>query len=201
MKTGARQWFATSWRPFRRALPPTTAGAVAAIAGIFVVIAIFEAGFSAPMSFSALFVLISLAAAVAFVSLRTSLLVLALLALSVILAGYAYAALGIALPSLAARMTGLVLCAAAIGHMVVSWRDAGDFWRTARDVTENALSDGLRRYLFVVGGGAASLFVSARTFDWSDGLDATVYFLMTTFISLLLAPALMTAMSAQFKKY
>ena len=196
-----RQWFAATWRPVRALLPPTSAGAAAAIAGVFVVIAIFETRFFAPVSLMVFFLLIWIASAVAFVSLRTSILVLAILAPSAVLAGYAYAALGMEPPELLGRLTALALCAVAIGHMTISWRDAGDYWRNARDVAENALSDGLRRFLFVFGAGAASLFVSARTFEWQEGYTAIVYFMMTGFISVLLAPAMMTAMSARFRRY
>lgn len=196
-----RQWFASRWRPVRRILPPTSAGAVSAIAGVFVVIAIFEAGFSAPVSLTVFFLLVWLAAAAAFVSARTSLLVLAILAASAVLAGYAYAVIGIKTPDLSTRLAALALTAVAVGHMTVSWRNAGDIWRNARDVTENALSDGLRRFLFVFGAGAASLFVSARVFAWDEGYDAIVYFMTTAFMSVLLAPALMTTLSAGMRRY
>lgn len=196
-----RQWFAAAWRPVRDLLPPSSAGAVSAIAGVFVVIAMFEAGFAAPASLAVFFLLIWISAAAAFVSVRTSLLVAALLAVSAVLAGYAYRALGLELPDLPARLAALALAAAAIGHMTVSWRNAGDIWRNARDVTENALSDGLRRFLFVLGAGSASLFAAARSFAWDQGFSAIVYFMMIAFISALLAPALMTAMSARMNRY
>ncbi len=196
-----RIWFSASWRPIRMALPTTTATAVIAIAGVFVIIALFEAGFSAPISLSLFFVLIWAAAAIAFVSLRTSLLIVLLLAVSAILADYTYLIFSLPIPGLAERLAGLALCAIALGHMTVSWRDASEVWRNARDVTENALSDGLRRYLFIVGAGAASLFVSAQSFGWDAGLATTAYFMITAFISLILAPAMMTAMSARIMRY
>ncbi|CAK9042049.1 Uncharacterized protein SCF082_LOCUS24236 [Durusdinium trenchii] len=164
-----RQWFSASWRPFRRLLPVTTSLAVAAIAGVVAVIAVFEAGFAAPVSLIAFFVLIAFAAGISFVSFRTSIMIAGLLGFSALLAGYGYQALGLSLPPLLERLIALTIGAVALGHLTVSWRDAGDQWRNARDVVENALSDGLRRYLFLVGAGAVSLFVSSQTFSWPGG--------------------------------
>ena len=196
-----RQWFAAAWRPVRSLLPPTSAAAATAIAGVVVVIAFFEAGFSAPVTLAAFFGLIWAAAGAAFVSIRASFLIAGLLAVSAVLAGYLYAALGLEIPALAERLDALTLCAVALGHMMVSWRDAGEVWRNARDITENALSDGLCRFVFLVGAGAAALFVSAVTFDWAGGIGALVYYVTVSFFSLLLAPAMMTAMSARFQRY
>ncbi len=196
-----RQWFAMSWRPVRRLLPVTTSLAVIAIAGVIAVIAIFEAGFAAPVSLIAFFIMIAIAAGISFVSMRTSLMIAGLLAFSALVTGYGYSALDLPLPSLLERLIALTLSAVALGHLTVSWRDAGDHWRNARDVAENALSDGLRRYLFLVGVGAVSLFVSAQTFIWMGGVSAAGYFLSTAFFSLLLASPLMIAMSARSSRH
>ena len=196
-----RLWFAANWRPVRLALPPTTAGAVTAIAGVFVVIALFEAGFAAPLSLAAFFALVWLAAIITFVSLRTSILIVALLAVSAVLSDYVYAIFALETPALAERLAGLAFSALAIGHMMVSWRDAGDNFRNPRDVTEYALNDGLRRFLFVVGGGAAAIFVSLQSFAWHGGLASIAYFLMTSMVALILAPAMMMTVSTQFKRY
>ncbi len=196
-----RGWFAANWRPIRRALPPTTASAASAIAAIVVVIALFEAGFTAPIALAIFFVLVWLSAVTAFVSVRTATLIVALLAVSAVLADYGYAIFGVAPPSLSERLTGLTFCAIALAHMTVSWRDAGEIWRNARDVTENALSDGLRRFLFVVGAGTAAIFVSAQSFAWPGGAGAAAYFLTTALIGLILAPAMMTATSARIVRY
>jgi len=195
-----RQWFSLAWRPVRRVLPPTSATAAAAIAGIVVVIALFEAGLATPASLAVFFALIWIAAAVAFVSLRTSILVLSTLTVSAIFARYGYVALGLEPPGMPARLAGLCLTAAAIGYMTVSWRNAGDVWRNARDVAENALSDGLRRFLFVFAMGSASLYVSARSFGWEEGYAAILYFMANAFIAALLAPAFMTVLSAHMRR-
>lgn len=196
-----RVWFSATWRPIRAVLPSTTAGAVSAIALVMVVVAMFEAGFKAPVSISLFLLFVWLAAIVSFVSIRTSVLIVLLVAISAVLADYAYAVLGAAPPALATRLGGLAFCAVAVAHMTVSWRDASEIWRNARDIAEHALNDGLRRYLFLVAGGAAALYVSAISFEWPAGIPMIVYFLTTALISLALAPALMIALSARFSRY
>ncbi|NOX95700.1 MAG: hypothetical protein GXP04_11590, partial [Alphaproteobacteria bacterium] len=195
------QWFAAAWRPVRELLPATTAMAMTAIAGVFAVVALFEVGFAAPVSTLSFFVLIAIASAVSFVSLRTSILIVALLGFGVMAAGYLYAVMGMPLPALPERLVALTLCAVALGNLTISWRDAGDRWQSARDIAENALSDGLRRFLFMVGVGAVSLFVSSQTFQWRAGEEAAQYLLATGFFSLLLAPPMMIAMSARTRRH
>jgi len=195
------QWFAAAWRPVRELLPATTAMAMTAIAGVFAVVALFEVGFAAPVSTLSFFVLIAIASAVSFVSLRTSILIVALLGFGVMAAGYLYAVLGVPLPALPERLVALTLCAVALGNLTISWRDASDRWHSARDIAENALSDGLRRFLFMVGVGAVSLFVSSQTFQWRAGEEAAQYLLATGFFSLLLAPPMMIAMSARTRRH
>ncbi len=194
-----RQWFIARWRPFRLLLPATTASAAAAIVGIFVVIALFETGLSEPLRFIIYLVLLWAAAATAFVSIRTSALIAALAASSAILADYALAVASVSAPAPGDRLAALTLTAVALGAMTVSWRDAGEEWRNARDIVENALSDGLRRFLFIIGSGAASIFTAMQVFPWEGGAATVIYFLTTSLIALALAPAAMTAMSARFR--
>ncbi len=195
-----RRWFAERWRPMRLALPASTAMAAIAIAGVFFVIAAFEVGIIAPVRFIVFILLLCIAAALAFVSVRTSTLIALNLAVSAILADYAIAVIGVAAPTTGDRFAALTLAAIALGALTVSWRDAGDTWRNARDIVENALSDGLRRYLFIVGAGAASLYVTEYALSWSGAVPTTIYFLMVSLIALIIAPAAMTAMSARFRR-
>jgi len=175
--------------------------AVTAIAAVLGILALFEAGFASPFSILSFFALIVFASAVSFVSIRTSILIIALLGFGVVAAGYLYAIIGTALPALPERLVALTLCAVALGNLTISWRDAGDHWHSARDIAENALSDGLRRFLYMIGVGAVSLFVSSQTFQWQAGAFAAQYLLVTGFFSLLLAPAMMISMSARAKGY
>ena len=196
-----RQWFKNSWAPVRRLLPVTTSLATMAIAGVISVIAIFEAGFAAPVSLIIFFVLIAIAAGLSFVSIRISLMVAGLLGFGALITGYGYAIFGLTLPSLLDRMLALTLCAVALGHLTVSWRDASDHWRDARDIAENALSDGLRRFLFLVGTGVVALFTASQTFHWPGGAKAAGYFLSTAFLSVLLVSPVMIVMSARSTRH
>ncbi|MEM9495981.1 MAG: hypothetical protein AAGA09_08245 [Pseudomonadota bacterium] len=194
-----RRWFARAWRPLRRALPASTAFAAAAAVGIVAVIAAFD-GAGGPFGPLALFLaLIWAAAAIVFVSLRTSLLIVVLLGLSALMANYLFDAIGAARPSLLASLAALSLTALALAQLTVSWRDMGERWRNARDIAENAMSDGLRRFLATLGYGAGALFVGAYSGVWAEGAAAAAYFACAATISLVLAPPFMTALSARLR--
>ena len=195
-----RQWFSHVWRPLRSFLPAPTAMALTAIAGVLVVIAMFEAQFSAPLSLSALFFCLWLAAGISLVSIRASLLVISVLTVCYILSNYFYAVFGLALPDLLSRMTGVTLCAVSLTHWAAVWRDAGDVWRSPVEVTEHSLSDGMRRYLFMSGVSAASLFVAAQTFSWPGGASAVGFFVIITSMSVVLTPVFIIAMSVYFRR-
>ena len=183
------------------ALPASTAFAVSAIATIFAIIALFENALTAPLSYLFFLVLIWAGAAIIFVSLRTSLLILALLTMSGLLSNLVFDAFSLARPVMLESLAAFALTAVALGQMTVSWRDAGGHWRNARDIAENAMSDGLRRYLITLGYGAAAFFTAEVSGAWSGGAAAAVYFICSASISLVLAPAFMTAMSARYRGY
>lgn len=192
-----RQWFSAHWRPVRLALPASTATATVAIAGILLVIALFENGVDKPVKLAAFIILTWIGAGIAFVSIRTSLLIALLLLVSAILADYALGVIGTGVIGFGEKLAALTLTAVALGHMTVSWRDASGQWYNARDIVENALSDGLRRFLFITGPGAVSLYIAQRSFAWQGAEGAIIYFLSVSLIALALAPPAMTAMSAR----
>lgn len=192
-----REWFAAAWSPMRRVLPAQTALAGTAIAGVLAVVALFEAGLAAPVNFLVFLGGVWAAAALTFVSLRTSLLIAGLLFASAIFADYGYALFGAEGPGPLARFTALTLAAIALAQLTVSWRDAGDVWRNARDVAQNAMAGGLRRFLLALGAGAASLAVAAHSFAWTEGFEAAAYFLAAGAVSLILSPVMMIALSAR----
>ena len=193
-----RQWFSARWRPVRLALPASTAAATVAIAGIFLVIALFENGVDAPVRLAAFIALIWIGAGLTFVSIRTSLLIAFLLLVSAIIADYALSIVGLTKIAFNEKLAALTLTAVALGHMTVSWRDASEQCHNARDIVENALSDGLRRFLFIAGTGAVSLYIAERSFAWHGAHSTIIYFLSTSLIALIIAPSAMTAMSARF---
>jgi hypothetical protein len=196
-----RARFAESWRPVRRILPSTTALASSAIIGVIVIIALFEVGIDAPLSLAAYILLIVAAAGLTFVSLRTSILIAALLFVSSIYAEYIYAIFGLTLLPLTERLAALTLAAIAFSQLTVSWRNASDVWRNARDITQNAMCDGLRRFLIALGGASAALVVASYAFDWSAGISTACYFTIVACIGLFMSPVLMVALSANTQRY
>lgn len=196
-----RQRFAESWRPFRKRLPATTAAAASAIAGILTVIAAFEAGVPEAASLAVFLLFILVAAGVAFVSIRTSLLIASILFLSTVLTGFLYEVLGLAVLAAPERFAAIALSAIALSQLTVSWRNASDIWRNARDIAQNAMSDGLRRFAIAYGAGGAAAVACGYAFSWEGGVAAAVYFSIHAGIALLLAPFLMVALSAQLQRY
>lgn len=196
-----RQRFADGWRPFRRRLPAATASAATAIAGVLVVVALFEVGLAESVSLGVFLILILIASGLAFVSVRTSILITALLFISTVFAGYVYAVFAMTPPPMAERFAALTLSAIAFSQLTVSWRNAGDIWRNARDIAQNAMCDGLRRFAVAFGAGGAAMVAAAYAFSWEAGISAAAYFAIVAGIGLFLAPFLMVALSAQFQRY
>ncbi|WP_425409380.1 hypothetical protein [Hyphococcus sp.] len=196
-----RQRFVESWKPVRKLLPSTTAFAVSAIAAIMVVIAGFEVGVETPGSLLAFIVVVLCVSGLAFVSIRTSLLIAVLLLLSTLFAHYLYEIFSLPKPDAPARFAALALAAIAFSQITVSWRNAGDIWRNARDVAQNAMCDGLRRFLVSLGAGSAALVASSAAFMWSEGGVTAAYLIIICSIGLLLSPAFMIALSARTQDY
>ncbi|WDI31656.1 hypothetical protein PUV54_00450 [Hyphococcus flavus] len=196
-----RQAFSENWRPLRRLLPSTTALAACAIIGVVIVLAFFEVGAPAFASTVVFLALILAAAGIAYVSIRTSLLIVALLFVSGLFAHYLYAIVGLTLPALADRLAAMALAAIAFSQLTISWRNAGDLWRNARDITQNAMSDGLRRFLISVGASASAFLASSYAFEWETGVETAGYFAVSVLIGLLIAPVMMVALSSQTQKY
>lgn len=196
-----RQRFAESWKPMRKLLPSTTALAVSAIAGIIIVIAGFEVGIDDAASLLVFLALMLAVSGLAFVSIRTSLLIAALLFSSAVFANYVYAIFDFLLPARPERFAALALASIAFSQITVSWRNAGDIWRNARDVAQNAMCDGLRRFLIALGAGAAAFVAASAAFMWEEAAGAAAYFITLSCIGLLLAPALMVALSARTQGY
>lgn len=196
-----RQRFAESWRPFRKRLPATTAAAASAIAGVLMIVSAFEAGVPEPASLAVFLLMILVAAGLAFVSIRTSLLIVAILFLSTVFSGYVYKVFGLAPPAPPELFAGVALSAIALSQLTVSWRNASDIWRNARDVAQNAMSDGLRRFAIAYGAGGAAAVACGYAFSWEGGIAAAAYFAIHAGIGLFLAPFLMVALSAQLQRY
>lgn len=194
-----RRWFVSQWRPVRLTLPAATATAIAAVAGIVSVIAVFEKGFATPGLFFVFLFVIGLCAAMTFVSVRTSLLVMLLLVTSTVLGEYFLFIVGVATPDTAQRFASLTLIAVALGAMTASWRDAGETWRNARDIVQNALSDGTNRYVMFIGTGTASFLCVGKVVELASLGPLLAHYVVVALFALILAPAFMTALSARVR--
>jgi hypothetical protein len=165
------------------------------------VVALFEAGLADVVSLSVFLLLILIGSGLAFVSVRTSLLITLLLFISTVFTGYVYAVFEMTAPPMTERFAALTLSAIAFSQLTVSWRNAGDIWRSARDIAQNAMCDGLRRFAVAFGAGGAAMVACAYAFSWEAGVSAAAYFAIVAGIGLFLAPFLMVALSAQFQRY
>ncbi|MEM8936964.1 MAG: hypothetical protein AAGC77_11210, partial [Pseudomonadota bacterium] len=189
--------FAKAWKPVRLAAPPATAAAVVAIAAVFGLIAVFEAGAPNMWSLSVFLFLVWIAAGVCFVSLRAAIFIVLLLSFAIFLTGYVYAIAGLPPIALSEKLLALAFCAIALGHLSVGWRDAADVWTRASDVAESALSDGAGRYLYAIAVGAASLLVAAAALSWPQGAASALYLVISAAFIAILAPPMMIALSAR----
>ena len=195
-----RRWFVENWKPIRTVLPPSTSLAVTAIFGVAAVICAFEVGVMAPLSVLVLFSFVCVAALVAFVSARTTLLILLILLLSSLFARYFYSLLGTDVPGVHEQLFVYALHAFALSQLTVSWRDANENWRKGAEVAQAAMAVGARRFLITLTCSIASILVVAMTFSWPVGAMIAPFFAVTGLISLVVAPIVMIALSTQSRR-
>ena len=193
--------FTKQWRGVRTVLPAPTAFAITGIAGDFGVLSLFEAPLAPALPLAAFFIAVWVAAGLVFVSIRTSLLVVVLLLLGNLGALLLYRWTGVTAPMILEVLVALGLSALALGQLTIGWRNAGEHWRDARDIAQHAMSDGMQRYLATLGFGAATLYCSAFSGLWSGGASAGTFFIIVASLTLFLAPAFMTALSARYQHF
>ncbi len=193
-----RQNFRRWWRPFRQALPQSSAIAFTAILLILTVVALFS-GFDAlaPVKLTLLAVC-SLAAWVTFVSIRTGLFVFLALFASVIMIDWSYAIVGVVSPGLLVELTVIAFAAALFGQIGIAWRDARNPRRNAREATEAAMVDGGYRYLGSAAFALAAFAVAQTSGLWSDGGAAALYLAAYCVFGFFIAAPLMTSIGAVF---
>ena len=138
-------------------------------------------------------------AAIVFVSLSTGLLMFVLLSIAAILARYIYELAGMEPISVNAQMASFAAVAFALSLLLMSWRNARERWRNARDVAEQGLSDGARRFLVTYGYGTASFVVMGFSSLWTAGQEAAIFHAIVGGLTIILAPAYMTALGMRVR--
>lgn len=190
-----RRMFRAGWRPLRMVLPPATAIAIVAVTMVLAVLLIVEVGIVyAPTQFL-LSALIWAVAAVIFVSVRSAFFIVLLLFAGSAMADLLFAALGIPISSLNVRILSFILVALTLAQLTLSWREARDCWRGARDIAEHSLSDGAGRFALNTGVTIATLFTASQIFQWTAGAVTIAYVAAVSFFCIALSPAFMTALS------
>lgn len=190
-----RQAFRRLWRPIRGLLPANASLAIVAIAAIAVVAAAFNVsggppGF--PLAFTAL---AAVAAGFVFFSLRVGLFVFFMLMVSSSLGGWLWTIAGAAALAPFDAAAAQVLAAVLFGGLATTWRDARSPRLNPRETTEAAMTDGFGEHVFGVVVGLAGFYAGSAAGAWPGGLAAGCYLALMAAIGLLLAPALMTALS------
>lgn len=189
-------------RPFlqgvRAIAPPSSSIAVSAIFLIATVAAGFDTASVATVAEIAVIAATFAAALVAFVSVRTALLLVLMLIIATRLAAWAADWIVGAAPGENIRVIAAALAAVLLSRLALAWRDNRNPRRKAIDVTQRALADALFGY------GAASILAVAALASagaaglWDAGAQASLFAALVAAIGAVTAPALMTAMSALF---
>lgn len=190
-----RQAFRRLWRPMRAIFPPNASLALIAIAAIAVVAAAFNMPGPMP-AFHLVFAISGAAAAgLVFFSLRAGLFVFYLLIASSALGGWLWGTIKAPALSLLDQAAALALAAALFGSLAATWRDARSPRLNPRETTEAAMTDGLGGHVFGAILTLAGFYAGKAAGVWPGGLAAGGYLALMAAIGILLAPALMTALS------
>ncbi|MFQ5564183.1 MAG: hypothetical protein ACE5FO_11495 [Parvularculaceae bacterium] len=189
------------WRPMRRMLPATSAYAATGLVVIGAVLAVFEAERSLTPAVAVFIGGAAAASLLTFVSLRTTILIVSLVTFSHLLATLLYTLTGAPAPDAGQSLPALALAAVAFAQFGLAWRDNAHPRLNAREVAEAAVIQAAGRIFPTLGFGAAAFLVAALSGLWSDGAVASGHFAVTTGLGLVIAPALITAMSARYGYY
>ena len=191
-----RDW----WRYIRRVLPASSALAAFAMLLIFSVVAIFTAS-HAPSVSSIIFICVSgIGAGVVFVSLRTGLFVFSALFISTIIVNWGIEIIRGAAPEPMALLTAQICVALLYAQIGVAWRDSINPWRKARETTGHAMTQGAHRYIVSTLLSVAAMVICQTSGLWSGGGVAAAYLFGQAVIGFIIAPPLMTSISAAFGK-
>ena len=178
--------------------PPSSSIAATAILLIATVVAGFDAASAATIAEIAVILASFAIALIAFVSVRTALLLVLTLIIASRLTVWGAEILIAEAPPESVRVIAAALAAALFSRLAVAWRDSRNPRRKALEVTQRAISEGY--FSFVAAGivSFAALAASEAAGFWDGGADAALFAAAMCSVGGLAAPALMTAMGAVF---
>ncbi len=190
-----REAFRQFWRPIRRLIPPSTANATVAIAAIAVIAAAFDMRTPFEMSLSGYVIAAAGAAGLIFFSLRAGIFVFFSLFVGAVIAKWIWFAFEAPPLGPAEDAAAVGLCAALLGQLAIAWRDARSPRLNARETAEATMADAARLYVLGALFGIVAYFAASASGLWPGGGLAAAEAGVMSVIGLLLAPALMTALS------
>ena len=189
-----RQAFRARWRPLRRFFSPSAAYAGIAMLGVLLIVLLFE--LNADIQYEQLILsgILSVIAALIFVSFRTGLFMVVSLAASGILVEWVWSLLGKIQTSPSENFIVTGISAMLYALLALSWRDARSPWLNARETTEAGLAEGIARYLAA---SAACIFVMSTLIliDVPNATSVMMRLVAHILIGLLISPFLMTALT------
>ncbi len=191
-----RQRLRRFWRPLRQSLPASSAYAFVAIVFIVALALAFDLK-SPPKSALLLFApAAGLVTGLCYFSLRGGLIVAALMTASAIAASWVVER-GL-LPELSDTGSAVAWGVLATGFalLALSWRDARSPRLNARETMEAALTEGVGRFAVSMATAAGALYAAGFSGAWREGVDAAGVVLIGALFGGVLAPALMTALTA-----
>jgi hypothetical protein len=183
---------------FRKGLAPSSALAASAILIIVAIVAGFETATAASAGEYAVVAAVSLVAAVVFVSLRTALMIAALLLVAGRLAHWGGDLAGFPELTETARVAASALAALLYAELALAWRDRRNPRRKTREVVQMALADSYFAYAASSIVAASALAATEAAGLWSEGVEASLHVGALALIGLVAAPPLMTAVGALF---
>ncbi|MFN0022716.1 MAG: hypothetical protein ACKVS5_02325 [Parvularculaceae bacterium] len=185
-------------RALRATAPPSTSIAASAILLIATVVTGFDAASAASLAEIVIIAAAFAVALVAFVSVRSALLLVIMLIVGTRLSLWGAERLLAEAPAENVRVIAAALAAVIYSHIVLAWRDNRSPRRKALDVTGRAIADSASSYAAASVLAAAALASADAAGLWEAGSEAALFTAAVLLVGAASAPVLMTAMGAVF---
>ncbi|HXI87179.1 MAG TPA: hypothetical protein VNH64_06950, partial [Parvularculaceae bacterium] len=195
-----QQAFRRAWRPLRLVLAPSAALAIVAILCVLTVAASFNLKAALTPAELIFLIVVSFAGGILFLSARAGLLLFLALVSGAFLSAWARQASGAAKLPQIDFVAATALAAALYAQLALAWRNARSPRLNARETTEAAMSDGAPAFVFSAFLGVAAFFAADAAGVWPSGARAALTFAALALYGLLIAPAIMTALSHSVRR-